>query len=338
MLVTALILFCAGLVLALSAGLYAKIKKVDVFGTEKASELIQSKTISLAEILSESPNSNYMKKLTKKEFSKIEIVSFSGDVVLKQSDSKTELKIDKANTNNLQYEIIGETLVVKEIEPVSFMGFFIDEKGISFQGLRHIFGSGNSVNSEKTITLTIKKGTELEEASLSSTVGNVTLDGVSAKQTKIKSGFGKVNVFNSQDCPDSKIEINGSFSSVELKNNLYTSCIISAKIGSVDALILEGENQSTVIDLWMGDANIKTKLPTKLYKLDLSTMLGNVERNKESCGKKLSEKSSTNSRITVGILSGNVSLSFDGKNEEDFELPETEIQEETETPTETAES
>jgi hypothetical protein len=52
-------------------------------------------------------------------------------------------------------------------------------------------------------------------------------------------------------------------------------------------------------------------------------MLGNIERNGESCGKKLSEKSSTNSRITIGSLSGSISLSFDGENENDFQLPES---------------
>lgn len=333
MLISALILFCAGLLLALSASLYAKIKKVDVFGTEKKGELIQSKTISLSEILSESPDSNYVKKLSKIEFSKIEITSFAGKVILRKADSKTELKIDKANTKNLKCEIIGETLVIKEEDPVSFMGFFIHEKGISFRGLRHIFGSGNSINSEKTITLFVDPEAELDEIAIHSTIGNITCDGVSAKHMKIKSGVGKVKVANCKKVPDAKIEIDGGITSVKLQNNLYGSCNIDSKIGSVDAIILEGENQSTVIDLLLGDAKIKTKLPTKLYKLDFSTVLGKIERNQKSFGKKLTEKSSTNSRITATLLLGDVSLSFDGKNEDDYQLPEPQTKEETETAT-----
>ena len=115
---------------------------------------------------------------------------------------------------------------------------------------------------------------------------------------------------------DSKIEIKGEFYSVKLKNYKYTSCAIATKFGSVDAEVLDGENQSTVIDIWAGNVDLKTKLPIKHYKLDLSTSLGSIERNGKKEGKKLSETSSTNSRITIGILAGDVDLSFEGKEED----------------------
>ena len=314
MLITALILFCAGLLLALSSALFVKIKKIDAFGTEKKTELIQTKTLSLAQILSDSPKSNYVKKLSKKEFSKIEIVSFAGDVVIKESSSETKLELDKTNVNNLSAEIIRETLIIKEEAPVGFMGFFIDENKISFQGLRHIFGIGNSINAEKTITLYVKDTVLPEEIDVISTVGDVTLDKVSAKKISIASDFGTVALKNSVKNADSKIK--GEFSSVKLKNYKYTSCAIATKFGSVDAEVLDGENQSTVIDIWAGNVDLKTNLPIKHYKLDLSTSLGSIERNGKKEGKKLSETSSTNSRITIGILAGDVDLSFEG-NEED---------------------
>ena len=94
-----------------------------------------------------------MNNQSETEFSKVDLTSFAGNIVIRPSDGETRLVLEHTNVNNISYSIIGETLVVKEVDPVGFFGIYIDEDGFSFKGLRQVFGPGNSANTGKTITL-----------------------------------------------------------------------------------------------------------------------------------------------------------------------------------------
>ncbi len=321
LLITALILLCAGLLLALSSALFTKVMGIDPYGVEQKAKVIETKSISLDDILSVSQESNFVKKLSTKEFSKIDVLSFAGNVVICSDPGETRIQLDHANTNNLSWEIVGETLMIKEEDPVGFLGFYIDENGFSFQGLRHIFGPGNSANSGKTVTVYLSSKIKLDQVNVHSTIGDVTVDGVFSENLSISASTGNVCVKNLQS-ENGKISIEGNVVDVLLENNAYSNCTVSTRIGSIKAGIPKGDNQSTVLDVWMGNVNLNTDLPTSYYKLSFSTMFGTITRNGQTAGKSLSDSSSTASRISSTIILGSASISYSGGDESSYVPPE----------------
>lgn len=323
LLISALILFCAGLLLALSASLYSLITHKKIFEIEKKDRKIETITVGIDEILSISPDSNFVKKLSNTPFTQIDITNFAGDIKIKTGAEETELSLKKANTNNLKYEIVGGTLKIEELDPVSFGGICIGKDGLSFKGIRHIFSKGNPINSQKTIELTLAKGTILNEINIDSYAGNILCEKVNAEKINIKSTIGNVICKNLEN-ETGKIEIKGSISDIDLQNNAYSSCSVQSKFGNIEGTLSNQIGQSTILDLWCGDIDLETSLPTNFYKLSLSSTLGNIERNDKSYGKKLSDSGSTASRISGTILLGNFDLSFDGEDESKYTPPVTE--------------
>ena len=320
LLITALILFCTGLLLSLSASLYAIITHQKIFDVEKKDKNIESITVGIDDILSHSPNSNFVKKLSDSHFTQIDVTSFAGNVKICTGAEKTELILKKANTSNLNYEIVGGTLKIEEVDPVGFCGIYIGKDGLTFKGLRHIFSPGNAINSRKTIILNLAKDTPLAELNISSYMGNVICEKISAEKIDIHSTIGDIRLKDLAN-ESAKITISGSLTDIDLENNAYSSCSVNTKFGDIDVDLKDQVGQSTILDLWCGDVDMETALPTTYYKLSISTTLGSIERNDKHCGKKLSDSGSTASRISSGILMGDFSLSFKGKDESKFIPP-----------------
>lgn len=307
LLISALILFCTGLLLAIGTTLYAKISKIEVYDIQKKARTIENISVSIDEILAHSPDSNYVKQVSQTKFSKIDLSSFVGDVVLSVSEEEPSIVFEEANTNNLSYSVVGDTLVVSEVDPVGFMGFYIDKSGLSFKGLRHIFHPGNAINSGKTITVKLPSTFNLTQIDIYSSIGNVTVDGISAASLNIESGNGDVTIKNLSNA-DGKITIKGNLTDVEMEKNLYTNCAISTHFGNIKTNLLENTNASTILDLWCGDIDVKTAPPTTHYKLSLVTSIGSISRNEKEIGKKLNSDGSGAARISSNIFLGDFNL------------------------------
>jgi len=334
MLISSLILFAAGLILALSAALFVKISEINPFSIEQKIKIIENKSLSLTDILSVSPESNYMKKLSTKAFSKIDLNSYAGDLVICAGE-ETRLELNETNTNNLVYEIVGETLTVREEDPVGFFGIYIDEKGFSFQGLRQIFGPGNSANAGKTVTLYLSPDAIPEQIQINSVIGDVVLDGVFADQIHISSFLGSITVRNLAN-PDGKVTITGDRTDIHLENNIYTSCNASTKLGTIHTFIPSTENTcSTVLDVWMGKVFVKTTDHSSLFKISLKTDFGSVSKNGVDLGKTCNEPSETSGRITANVLLGNIDYQSEKtQTDSSASLTETDNQDPLQNPTE----
>lgn len=336
LLISALILFCAGLVLAIGTTLYAKISKIEVYDIQKKARTIENVTLTIDEILSRSPESNYVKQISQSKFSKIDLTSFVGDVVLTVSEGDPLLVLDETNTNNISYSVIGDTLTVSEIDPVGFMGFYMDQSGISFKGLRHIFHPGNAVNSEKTVTIRLPADFILTQVDIYSLIGDVTVDGISANSLNVEAGNGNVKIKNLTNA-DAKITVNGNFTDVKMENNLYTTCAVSTHFGTIETSLLENTNASTILDLWCGDVSVNTVPPTTHYKLSLATTVGSITRNEKEVGKKLNSNGSGAARISSNIFFGDFILKSElGHNEP--AAPETPPENQTDVPEQTLEN
>ena len=321
LLISALILFCSGLLLALCTSLYAKIAKIEVLDVEKKARTIETKTITIDDILALSPESNYVKQLSQTKFSRIDLTSFVGDVVLCVGGENTEVIFDKANTNNLSYAVVEDTLTVSEVDPVGFMGFYMDRGGVSFKGLRHMFSPGNATNSKKTITIKVPASLALTQVDVYSSIGDVTIDGISAFTINVESGNGTIDLKNLSN-PESKISLKGNFSDIKMKKNLYTNCAVSSRFGTIETHLLENSNASTILDLWCGDIDVETDLPTTSYKLSLATSFGAISRNNKEVGKKLNSDGDGAARISSGIFWGDFNLHFTGGKDENYAPPQ----------------
>ncbi len=324
LLVSALILFCAGLLLSLCSALFVTIKGIDPYGVEQYAKVIENKTVSLSDILAVSPDSNYMKKLSKKEFLRVDLHSYTGNLIIR-SANETSLELINTNTANLSYEIKGETLVVKEIHPVGFMGIYIDENGFSFKGLRQIFGSGNSANSGKTVILNLASDFQVDQIDVSSNIGNVQFEGISCAAINVKSSYGDVLLKDLKNS-ESKINITGDVTSVNLSDSAYVSCNVSTKFGNINIAVPGNSKQSTVLDSWVGNVSVNTDVPLSEFQIILSTSIGNVLREGEVVGKELRDSSSNASRISSTLFFGDISISSSSGTKDEFvnsDVPQT---------------
>lgn len=335
LLITSLILFCAGLLLAICTSLYAKISKIEVLDVEKKARTIENVTITIDDILKNSPESNYVKQLSESKFNRIDLSSFVGDVVITTSNDVDELVLKEANTNNIEYSIVGDTLTVKEVDAVGFMGFYVDKGGVSFKGLRHMFSPGNAINAKKIIEIKVPASLLLAQVDVYSRFGDVLIDGISSERINVESGNGTVEIKNLSN-GEGKISVIGNFTDVELKNNLYLNCAVSTHFGDIKTHLIENSNTSTILDLWCGDIDVTTDLPTSLYKLSLSTSIGSISRNEKEVGKKLNCDGTGSARISSGIFLGDFHLNFSGDYKEDT-IKTTEVPDTTQAPETTTE-
>lgn len=321
LLVTSLILFCAGLLLTIVTSMYAKVKKIEVFDVEKKERTIVNTTLSIDQILDKSPDANFVKHLSPTKYSRLDLTSYSGKIVICPGEEDTQVVLEEANAANLELAVIGDALTVREVDPVGYLGFYIDKGGVSFKGLRHIFNPGNAINSDKIVTLKIPQSVALSQIDVFSSIGDITLDGVNANFINVHSVKGTIDVKNLTNAT-SKITINGNFTDVEMDNNLYSSCAISSRFGDIKTHVLENSNGSTILDLWIGDINVKTDTPTSLYKLSIATTYGQVIRNSENVGKTLNNDGFSAARISSSIFKGNFNLEFTGGDESSYVPPQ----------------
>jgi len=313
LLITSLILFCTGILLALGSALFVKIKGIDPYGVVEKQKVIEDKKITLSELIENSPESNFAKKLSPKEFLRIDLSSFTGDVIIRSGD-ETGIELKKANTANLTCSIIGETLTIAEQDEVGIMGVYINDEGFAFKGLRHIFGPGNSANLKKVVIVNIAKDFHVDQIDVNSKIGDITIDGVSATTLNVTAKNGNVELKNLPNV-DGKITVKGDTTDVDMEDCFYNSCNISVKIGNVSADVLDLRAISTVLESWIGDVEIETDLPTTQYKLTLSSTFGSISRNGKILGKDCKESAENASRITATALLGSVSLDFEGGDE-----------------------
>ncbi len=327
LLISALILFCTGLLLAFGTSLYAKISKIEVYDVAKKARTIETLSIDIDEILKHSPESNFVKQVSQTKFSRIDLSSFVGDVVICVGKDDTELILDEANTNNISYSVIGDTLTVGEVDPVGFMGFYMDKGGISFKGLRHMFNPGNATNGGKTITIKVPASLALTQVDVYSNIGDVTIDGISVATLNVQVGNGNLSLKNLANA-DGKINIKGNFVDVEMEKNLYSNCAISTRFGNIETKLLENSNASTILDLWCGNIDVETAHPTTYYKLSISTTMGSITRNSKNFDKKLNSDGNGAARISSAVFLGDFNLHYVNGNDEN--APKQEVQTETE--------
>ena len=331
LLTTALILVVAGLILSLGSFIYAKICGIDIYGVEKKAHKPETRDFTLAKILEDSPESDFAKKLTSTEFTKVDLLSFVGKVEIVPTDGETHVTLTDATLDNITVQVTGSTLTIAEKDEVGFLGVYIGDKGFSYKGLRQIFGPGNSADTGKVMTLYLNRETVPEEISVRSSIGDISVSGIDVQNLTMHSFLGKMTVAGVNA---TKILVEKTFGTLSFENNVYISLSASVRFGKIVGAMPEAAGQSTVLDLWIGSCTVDTDAPLNRYKLTLTATVGSIRRNGESQGKNLQVSSRATNRITSSVLLGRISLN-DGGQPIDAPMPEPETEE---IATETAET
>jgi hypothetical protein len=170
--------------------------------------------------------------------------------------------------------------------------------------------------------INVAEGVVLDEITINSKVGNITVDGVSVASLDVISVFGNVSVQNLPN-PATKINCRGRKTDIVLDKSFYSSCSLTTKIGTVQAHVLDLNNFSTVAETWIGDISIETDVPTKEYKLKLSSTKGSVIHNGKNVGGELENLALNATRITASSLFGDLGIRFTGGDEDKYVSAET---------------
>lgn len=308
LLIASLILVIAGLVLALVTLLVAAIMKIDVFGVDAVKRVSVSEDHTLTSILKNSPDADYSRALTTVPYTDISVTSYVGKVEIVPTEGETHVALSNATPDNIQVQVIGSTLTVAEQKQVGFMGIFVDEKGISFKGIRQIFGPGNSANAKKVMTIFLNKEDNVQSITVRSTFGDVRIEDIQAQSLSLQATAGKGYV---KGVTCDRMDITKTFGKLVLEDNVCISANASVHFGSVNAHLPHSNDQSTVVDLWVGKCSFTTQSSLDRYKLALNATIGSVAKNGKGNGKSLQEFSDTANRISSSVLIGMINVNGD---------------------------
>ncbi|MBE6551807.1 MAG: DUF4097 domain-containing protein [Ruminococcaceae bacterium] len=275
MLRTAVILFAAGLLLTTSCYIYAAANDIDIYGISSGKAQYVSYKETIGEILLRSPNAtkNISPNPDHPDFSSLEIYSQVGDIELRTTDGDTYIEYENVDVNNLKCEILGDTLSISEIDPVSFMGVSIKNEGIAFDGLRQIFNSKSSLNKDRKVIVYLGSGVTLESLSANANVGKVILDSVSAREATINVAYGEANVSNC-DFTGGTIKINGDMSDITFDKNIYSMCNIAIIKGDIFAIVSNGKSN---METTLGNVSVTATKKLSDYTIRMSTNYGKVK-------------------------------------------------------------
>lgn len=307
MLRTAVILFAAGLLLTTSCYIYAAANDIDIYGVSSNKAQYVSYKETIGEILLRSPDAAKNAQLdpTYPDFNTMEIYSQVGEVELRSTDGETYIEYENVDVNNLKCEILGDTLSISEIDPVSFMGISIKNEGIAFDGLRQIFNSKSLMNKDRKVTVYLNKGTILESLSVSANVGGVVMDSVSAREATVNVAYGEASVSNC-DFTGGTIKINGDICDINFDKNTYSMCNIAIINGDIYAVVSEGKSN---METTLGSVSVTSTKKLSDYTIRMSTNYGKVKVEGEETKDMEYNQSGSSDYIWAKAGFGNLTIS-----------------------------
>ncbi len=262
MLISALILFCAGLLLTLVTLIYTTASGTDIYsGQAGRTSNIRDFTKTFAELgfTAENP------------VKKIELSSLVGDVVILPTDGESRVEFYQSDLNNIVCKFENGTVTVKEDSSVGFMGIEISNDGMGFNGLRQLFRSSGNANSQRRTTLYLNPAEFKGVLNVKCEVGDVSAKEILCSELYVENTFGQVDV---ADCVlTSTLNVKGNFSDVIIRENTYLQSDINVTFGKIYALI---DQQKTNLQTSVGDITVLTARGKDEYQLRLSNTSGAI--------------------------------------------------------------
>ena len=307
MLRSGLILFIAGLILTTTCYVYAAAKNIDIYGDASSKAQYVSYIETLSEILLRSPeaNKNLSDDPDAPYFTSVDITSQVGKVNVKYTDGDTRIEYSDVDVNNLSCVIVGDTLKISEIRPVSFMGLSVKNDGFAFDGLRQIFKKRSSVNTDRTVTLYLNSSINVETLKVRANVGDVLVEGVSASEISVNVSWGSAAV-KGCSAGGGSIKMNCDVADIVFENNTYSMCSVSVIKGDISAII---DSMKSNFETTLGSVSVVTKKDLSVYTIRMSTNSGKVKVDGEASKDTEYNQSGSSDSVWIKAGFGNLSLS-----------------------------
>ena len=142
----------------------------------------------------------------------------------------------------------------------------------------------NNVHSE--ITITVPRGIALDSLSVYSDVGDLYVEGITAKSTTVDLSVGDIE-FEDADLGDTEIE--GDTGNISLDGVAFENLTINASVGDVD---------------------ISAKQDLSGYSMELDTSIGDVEVNGHNYDFQYTKDGTTDRKIKVDGSTGDINLTY----------------------------
>lgn len=295
MLITALILFCTGLLVTLITLIYTTATGTDIFsGQNTATPNVRDYTQTFADM-------GY------KENDLIKKIDFSmlvGKVEVAATTQESRVEFTQTDINNIVCSFENNTLTVKEINSVAFMGFEISENGMGFNGLRQLFRSVGNASSDRKAVLYINPKDFGGVINVKCVVGSITCQDLNCEDLSTESTIADVSVMECSFL--NEIKIKGTAGDVYLRKNTYSNCRVNVTSGNIFAIIDQKKHN---FETTVGDILILTQQDKEDYLLRLSNTYGAIRPfDYENSANEFSLYSEENNDITAKSLLGSITI------------------------------
>ena len=301
MLITALILFCSGLLLTLGTLIYTTAASVDIYpGQSMEPSNFRDFTKSFADL-------GYTRENPVK---RIEISTLVGDVQVIPTNGESKAEFKDADINNITCKMEGSTLVVRENNAVGFMGVQVSNQGFSFNGLRQIFHSAGNASPSHKLILHLNPLEFNGVLTIKNAVGTISVQNIACAEMSVSADYGKIFL---ADCNlVTTLDANGNMAELVLRNNTCQQLNANVTLGNIYALVNENKVN---LKASMGNITVLTQKDQSNYQLRLFNTIGSIrpydiENNKNE----FSLFSESDNSIWVNTMLGNITVSkFDAQ-------------------------
>ncbi len=275
MLISALILFCAGLLLTTGGYIAAAIGSVGVYETKERPEPdIRSETYSVSQFTGGDT------------FHSLDIRFQVGNVVITKVSgaAQTTVQVSEVDMATFTHKVTDGVLVLADDDdyPSSYFGFSFTSDGFTFNGLRQILNFSSAANSDRTLYINLASDVDaLESINISCGAGDVILRNFSVKDNvRVAVSCGDVRAEKVE--VGSAMTLNTDLGDVAVSECSYTRCEVASTKGNITAYIT-GEGNGTFESV-AGDVLIESKNALQNYEITLSATVGSVSVGETEIG------------------------------------------------------
>lgn len=300
LLLTALIMFCVGVLLTTVCFCVAYSTKVDVFQENEREFNVGSVSYSLEEMLdlSDAFSADTLQHLS--------LQMQAADLVFCGTDGETHIEFYNVDQNNLHFSFSAGTLNISEEKEMNRFGFQVKDGEVSFDGLRHLFHRPSTTPTPRVIVYW-NPANELSTVRLNATVGSVTVEEL-PKNASLFSAltYGNISASN-LNAPDGAVELRTTVGALSLTDSSFSTAALHTSVGSVSVSAGGGAlDASTVVGSlsYICNANIAD------CRVNATTTFGTVtDFDRASCGAQYylaSETELLSAKLTATV--GNIDL------------------------------
>ena len=264
-LVSALIIFAVGSLIALGSYIFAVASDLDIYGNSERTYDFDSFTLTLDELKSQTNTGD-------QDIVQLQINTQAANVRVLRTDGVSQIEFHRMDRNNLILDFNAGILSVTEPNSVNYYGLTVENGSFSFHGLRHLFHQAGFQTGHQIVVL-LNPNDTLSALHLNSTAGNVLVDGVDiAADLTIASTAGNIKVLNSNS-PGADLVVRLSAGKIDYRDSTFSIAALNVTAGQIEAERFGGSLSAEAV---AGRIRVCADKDLESYSIRAVTSLGNV--------------------------------------------------------------